>query len=435
MINNIVILGIQWGDEGKGKIVDLLSKKSDFVVRYQGGNNAGHTLLVKKKKIILHLIPSCVLHKNVTAILGNNVVVSLKALLKEINHLKERNIFVQKRLILSNSLSLIFKYHISIDQAREDENRKSSIGTTNKGIGPAYEDKIARRAIRISDLYNKSYFKKILKKNVEYYNFQLLNFYHKKVVSYKKIFSETIFQFNQIKHMIGDVSSLLNSEMKNKSKIIFEGAQGSLLDIDHGTYPYVSSSNSSIGGVCTGTGIGIKNIDYVLGVSKFYSTRVGNGPFPTELSDKNNDHFSFIGKEFGATTGRKRRTGWLDLVILKRMININSLSGLCLTKLDVLDGLKEIKVCIQYFNKITHQKFDNYPLNKQDWKNIIPIYKIFKGWKEKTRGIKNFDQLPKNAKRYINFIQKFTHVSIDLISTGPERDETIFINHNLKNFI
>ncbi|CAL4324666.1 adenylosuccinate synthase [Buchnera aphidicola] len=435
MIKNIVILGIQWGDEGKGKIVDLLSKKSNLVVRYQGGNNAGHTLLVDGEKTILHLIPSCVLYKNVIAVLGNNVVVSLKDLLSEIKLLKNKKIFIKNRLILSHSLSLIFDYHISLDKVREGKNIKQSIGTTNKGIGPVYEDKIARRAIRISDLYDISYFKKLLKKNVDYYNFQLFHFGHKEKVSYKKILDKSIFQFNQVKHMIHDVSDLLNYKIQNQEKIIFEGAQGSLLDIDHGTYPYVSSSNSTIGGVFTGTGIGIKKIDYILGVTKVYSTRVGNGPFPTEVYDDIDNYFSTIGKEFGSTTGRKRRTGWLDLVLLKRMININSLSGLCLTKLDVLDNLEEIKICVKYLNKLTQKEFSYYPSSKKDWENVIPVYKIFRGWKDCTQGLKDFKKLPKNAKKYIDFIKKFTNISIDLISTGPERDQIIFINHDLKNFI
>jgi len=428
------VLGVQWGDEGKGKIVDLLSKKSNYVVRYQGGNNAGHTLIVNKKKIILHLIPSCILYKKVKAVLGNGVVVSLNDLIKEIIFLKEKNISIKNRLILSNSLSLIFKYHIELDKARENS-KIQSIGTTCKGIGPAYEDKIARRAIRICDLYNKTFFKKILKENVNYYNFQLSNFNSKKKISYKKIFHETILQFEKIKHMVQDVSQLINSKIKKKSKVIFEGAQGSLLDIDHGTYPYVSSSNSSIGGVVTGTGIGIKNINYIIGVAKVYCTRVGNGPFLTEVHDNIDRHFSIIGKEFGSTTGRKRRTGWLDLVLLKRMISINSVSGLCLTKLDILDDLSEIKVCVKYLNKFSNKEVSIYPVNQMDWEKIIPVYKIFKGWKSSTKGLLFFDQLPKRAKKYINFIQKFINISIDLISTGPERCEVIFINKHLKNFV
>lgn len=428
------MLGVQWGDEGKGKIVDLLSKKSNYVVRYQGGNNAGHTLIVNKKKIILHLIPSCILYKKVKAVLGNGVVVSLNDLIKEIIFLKEKNISIKNRLILSNSLSLIFKYHIELDKARENS-KIQSIGTTCKGIGPAYEDKIARRAIRICDLYNKTFFKKILKENVNYYNFQLSNFNSKKKISYKKIFHETILQFEKIKHMVQDVSQLINSKIKKKSKVIFEGAQGSLLDIDHGTYPYVSSSNSSIGGVVTGTGIGIKNINYIIGVAKVYCTRVGNGPFLTEVHDNIDRHFSIIGKEFGSTTGRKRRTGWLDLVLLKRMISINSVSGLCLTKLDILDDLSEIKVCVKYLNKFSNKEVSIYPVNQMDWEKIIPVYKIFKGWKSSTKGLLFFDQLPKRAKKYINFIQKFINISIDLISTGPERCEVIFINKHLKNFV
>ncbi|CAL4324737.1 Adenylosuccinate synthetase [Buchnera aphidicola (Periphyllus testudinaceus)] len=435
MIKNIVILGVQWGDEGKGKIVDLFSKTSDYVVRYQGGNNAGHTLLVNKKKIVLHLIPSCVLYKKTTAILGNGVVVSLIDLIKEINYLKEKNIFIKDRVILSHSITLIFEYHIFLDKAREESNLKSSIGTTRKGIGPAYEDKIARRAIRINDLNNVHFFSKMLKKNVQYYNFQLKNIYKRNIVSYKKIYNESLNSFLELKHMIQDVGLFLNKKIKKGFKIVFEGAQGSLLDIDHGTYPYVSSSNSTIGGVITGTGVGIKNIEYILGVSKLYSTRVGNGPFPTEVFGNIHNHLYKIGKEFGSTTGRIRRTGWLDLVLLKRMIQINSLSGICFTKLDVLDYLQTIKVCIKYINKDSKKELKIFPSNEIEWKNVIPVYKSFKGWNQSTKSIVLFKKLPKNVIKFINFIQNFIKISIDLISTGPERSEIIILNNFLKKFI
>jgi adenylosuccinate synthase len=436
LINNIVILGIQWGDEGKGKIVDLLSQKANYVVRYQGGNNAGHTLLVNKKKTILHLIPSCVLHKNVHAVLGNGVVVSLIDLVNEIKFLKKQGILIQNRLILSSSIPLIFKYHIKLDKAREcNILNKSIIGTTHKGIGPAYEDKVARRAIRIHDLYNEDHFYKLLKKNVKYYNFQLKNLYQKKSVNFEKIFDQSMQIFNKIKDMIQDVSFLLNNQIKQGKKIIFEGAQGSLLDVDHGTYPYVSSSNSSIGGVMTGTGIGINKIKYILGISKTYCTRVGNGPFPTELFDRTSEYLSKVGKEFGTTTGRKRRIGWLDLVLLKKMILINSLSGLCLTKIDVLDYLPKIKVCIKYIDKNSHKKISSYPINIKNWKNVVPVYKIFKGWNQSTRGITSFIKLPIETQNYINFIASFLNISIDLISTGPNRNETIITNKFLKEFV
>ncbi|CAL4324731.1 Adenylosuccinate synthetase [Buchnera aphidicola (Chaitophorus sp. 3695)] len=436
MINSIVILGIQWGDEGKGKVVDLLSKKSNYVVRYQGGNNAGHTLLVNKKKTILHLIPSCVLHKNVIAVLGNGVVVSLIDLVNEINFLKKKGILIKNRLILSPSIPLIFKYHIKLDKARESSIlNKSVIGTTHKGIGPAYEDKISRRAIRMNDLYNLDYFYNLLKKNVKYYNFQLEHLYHKKTINFKKIFNQSITAFEKIKHMIQDVSYLLNNKIDKNKKIIFEGAQGSLLDIDHGTYPYVSSSNSSIGGVITGTGIGINKIKYIIGVSKTYCTRVGNGPFPTEIFNHISKYLCTKGKEFGATTGRKRRIGWLDLFLLKKMILINSLSGLCLTKIDVLDYLPEIKVCTKYLDKNSNKEIYSYPFTIENWRNIIPVYKTFKGWNQSTRGLTLFLDLPIEAQNYINFISSFLNISIDLISTGPNRHETIINNKFLKDFI
>lgn len=438
MINSLVILGIQWGDEGKGKIVDFLSKKSKYVIRYQGGNNAGHTLLVNQKKTILHLIPSCVLYKNVIAVLGNGVVVSLVDLVNEILILEKKGISIKNRLILSCSIPLIFKYHIKLDRAREccSVFNKSSIGTTHKGIGPAYEDKISRRAIKIGDLYDLDYFYNLLKKNVKYYNFQLEHLYQEKKVNLERIFNQSMIAFKKIKHMIQDVSYLLNNQIDKGEKIIFEGAQGSLLDIDHGTYPYVSSSNSSVGGVCTGTGIGIKKIRYIIGVSKVYSTRVGNGPFPTEIFDTHiNQYLCKIGKEFGTTTGRKRRIGWLDLVLLKKMILINSLSGLCLTKIDILDNLSEIKVCIKYINKNSNKEISFYPSTFKDWKNIIPVYKIFKGWNQSTKGITLFIDLPIEAQNYINFIASFLKISIDIISTGPNRHETIIMSKFLKKFM
>ncbi|QCI17937.1 adenylosuccinate synthase [Buchnera aphidicola (Acyrthosiphon lactucae)] len=425
MNKNIVILGTQWGDEGKGKIVDCLSSDSSYVVRYQGGHNAGHTLVVDGKKIILHLIPSGLLHDNIIGIISNGVVVSPSELIKEIKMLETHNISVNKRLFISNSSPLILQYHIEMDIAREKKLGISALGTTGRGIGPAYEDKIARRALRIGDLKDEKTLSMRLEKIVSYYNHQLVSFYKHKPVDYKIILRDLLPTIDIIYDMIKDTTSILQKAIKDKKKIVFEGAQGSFLDIDHGTYPYVTSSNSTIGGVITGTGVGPKNLDYILGVTKAYSTRVGYGPFPTELFDNIDKHFSNKGHEFGSTTGRKRRTGWLDTVSLCRSVYINSLSGLCLTKLDVLDGLNEIKVCIAYKN-IHTAEIISYP-DINEWENIIPIYETYPGWTRKTLGIKKIKDLPYEARNYINRIEEITQIPIDIISTGPDRSDIILV--------
>ncbi|ACL30906.1 adenylosuccinate synthase [Buchnera aphidicola str. APS (Acyrthosiphon pisum)] len=425
MNKNIVILGTQWGDEGKGKVVDCLTKDSSYVVRYQGGHNAGHTLVVNDKKIILHLIPSGLLHKNVIGIIANGVVVSPFELIKEIKMLETHNIFVHKRLFISNSSPLILQYHIEMDIAREKKLGISALGTTGRGIGPAYEDKIARRALRIGDLKNEKTLSIRLEKIVNYYNHQLVSFYKHKPVDYKIILRDLLPTIDLIYDMIKDTTSILHTAIQSNKKIIFEGAQGSFLDIDHGTYPYVTSSNSTIGGVITGTGVGSKSLDYILGVTKAYSTRVGYGPFPTELFDDVDKHFSKKGHEFGSTTGRKRRTGWLDAVALCRSVRINSLSGLCITKLDVLDGLHEIKICTAYKN-INTLEIISFP-DIDEWKNIEPIYETYPGWNKKTLGIKKLIDLPYEARNYINRIEEITQIPVDIISTGPDRSDIIFV--------
>ncbi|ACL30352.1 adenylosuccinate synthase [Buchnera aphidicola] len=425
MNKNIVILGTQWGDEGKGKVVDCLTKDSSYVVRYQGGHNAGHTLVVNDKKIILHLIPSGLLHKNVIGIIANGVVVSPFELIKEIKMLETHNIFVHKRLFISNSSPLILQYHIEMDIAREKKLGISALGTTGRGIGPAYEDKIARRALRIGDLKNEKTLSIRLEKIVNYYNHQLVSFYKHKPVDYKIILRDLLPTIDLIYDMIKDTTSILHTAIQSNKKIIFEGAQGSFLDIDHGTYPYVTSSNSTIGGVITGTGVGSKSLDYILGVTKAYSTRVGYGPFPTELFDDVDKHFSKKGHEFGSTTGRKRRTGWLDAVALCRSVRINSLSGLCITKLDVLDGLYEIKICTAYKN-INTLEIISFP-DIDEWKNIEPIYETYPGWNKKTLGIKKLIDLPYEARNYINRIEEITQIPVDIISTGPDRSDIIFV--------
>ncbi|CAL4326616.1 adenylosuccinate synthase [Buchnera aphidicola] len=429
MNKNIVILGMQWGDEGKGKIVDCLTLDSSYVVRYQGGHNAGHTLVVNGEKIILHLIPSGILHSHVIGIIANGVVVSPLELVKEIKMLEYRNIIVNKRLILSNASPLILEYHIAMDIAREKKLGINALGTTGRGIGPAYEDKIARRALRLGDLKDEKKLAIRLEKIVDYYNHQLVSFYKQKSIDYKVVLRNLLPTIDLIYDMIQDTTCILHQAIKENKKIIFEGAQGSFLDIDHGTYPYVTSSNTTVGGVVTGTGVGPKNLDYILGITKSYSTRVGYGPFPSELFDSIDAHLSKKGNEFGSTTGRKRRTGWLDTVSLCRAVKINSLSGLCITKLDVLDGLNEIKICTSYKNNKTLEII-TFP-DSDDWENITPIYETHPGWNKQTLGIKKLEHLPYAARNYISRIEEITQIPVDLISTGPDRSDIIFIKNKI----
>lgn len=426
MNNNIVILGTQWGDEGKGKIVDFLSLDSAYVVRYHGGHNAGHTLVVDGKKIVLHLIPSGLLHPNVIGIIANGVVISPFELIKEIKMLKKNYISIKNRLFISDSAPLILPYHIEMDIAREKKLGVNAIGTTGRGIGPAYEDKIARRALRMNDLKDENKLSLRLEEIVDYYNSQLVSFYKHKSINYKIILNNLIKVKDLICDMIQDTTSILFKAIENNKKIIFEGAQGSFLDVDHGTYPYVTSSNTTVGSAITGTGIGPKNLNYILGVTKAYSTRVGNGPFFTETFGKIDDYLSKIGQEFGATTGRKRRTGWLDGVLLRKAVKMNSLSGLCLTKLDILDNLKEIKICTSYKNIGVNNK--NYPIF-YGFENVEPVYEVYPGWMKSTLGIRKIQDLPKEARNYINCIERIAGISVDMISTGPDRFDTIIVNN------
>ncbi|PPI87813.1 adenylosuccinate synthase [Candidatus Pantoea edessiphila] len=426
MFKNIVILGTQWGDEGKGKIVDLLTEKANYVVRYQGGHNAGHTLVINGKKTILHLIPSGILRDNVTSVIGNGVVISLEELMKEIKFLENRNIPVLKRLLLSISCPLVFQYHIEMDLAREKFRDIKAIGTTGRGIGPAYEDKISRRALCVGDLFDKNSFANKLKEIIDYYNFQLVNYFKSNSVNYNKILKETMLLADYINNIVVDVPEILNKAVNRGEIIIFEGAQGAMLDIDHGTYPYVTSSNTTIGGVLTGTGIGPFHINYIMGITKSYSTRVGAGPFPTELNNKTGDFLCHQGQEFGSTTGRRRRTGWLDCVLLRRSIQINSISGLCLTKLDILDNLDEIKICVAY-SMPDGSKLFNTPLTIENWEKIKPIYETLPGWNQSTFGVKKLNKIPKFARNYINRIEELVSIPIDIISTGPDRLDTIII--------
>lgn len=428
MNKNIVVLGIQWGDEGKGKIIDFLTDRAKYVVRYQGGHNAGHTLVINGEKIILHIIPSGILRKNVTNIIANGVVLSPQDLIKEIKILEEKGISVQNRVLISKSCHLILSYHIAMDIAREKKSGLNAIGTTGCGIGPAYEDKVARRGLRVGDLLNKKIFSEKLKNIVDYYNFQLVHYYKTKSVNYQTVLNNIMQVRDTLIKIMTDTSEVLENARKCGDRIILEGAQGTLLDIDHGTFPYVTSSNTVSGGASTGSGLGPCHINYVLGVLKSYSTRVGAGPFPSELFDKTGEILRKIGNEFGATTGRFRRIGWLDIVAINRAVQINSISGFCLTKLDVLDGLKEIKICIGY--RMPNGKIvNNTPLTIECWRNIEPVYEILPGWNETSFGVRTFKELPKLALKYINRIEELTGISVDIISTGPDRKDIVVLRN------
>ncbi|MBG2926657.1 adenylosuccinate synthase [Proteus mirabilis] len=428
MSNNVVVLGTQWGDEGKGKIVDLLTERAKYVVRYQGGHNAGHTLVIDSEKTVLHLIPSGILRENVVSIIANGVVLSPEALMKEMTQLEERGIPVRSRLLLSEACPLILPYHIALDNAREKARGEKAIGTTGRGIGPAYEDKVARRGLRVGDLFDKKAFAQKLKEIIEYHNFQLVNYYKVEPVDYQKTLDDIMAIADILTGMVVDVSDLLYKATQKGELVMFEGAQGTLLDIDHGTYPYVTSSNTTAGGVATGSGLGPRYVGYVLGIIKAYSTRVGAGPFPTELFDETGDFLREKGQEFGATTGRSRRTGWLDIIAIRRAVQINSLSGFCMTKLDVLDGLKEVKVCVGY-RLPNGEVIETTPLAADDWEGIEPIYESMPGWNESTFGVKDKAQLPQAALNYIKRVEELTGVPVDIVSTGPDRSETIILRH------
>ncbi|WP_413113880.1 adenylosuccinate synthase [Thaumasiovibrio sp. DFM-14] len=434
MANNVVVLGTQWGDEGKGKIVDLLTEDAKYVVRYQGGHNAGHTLVIDGEKTVLHLIPSGILRDNVKCIIGNGVVLSPDALLKEMKPLEERGIPVRERLFLSEACPLILPYHVALDQAREVARGKKAIGTTGRGIGPAYEDKVARRGLRVGDLFDKEAFAEKLKEVMEFHNFQLEHYYNAEPVSYESVLETIMSQADILTAMVMDVTQELDDARQRGDKIMFEGAQGTLLDIDHGTYPYVTSSNTTAGGVAAGSGFGPRHIGYILGIAKAYCTRVGAGPFPTELydglekQDPVGKHLGDVGNEFGATTGRLRRTGWFDAVAMRRAIQINSISGFCLTKLDVLDGLKEIKICVGY--KLADGTVLNVsPMAADAYEGLELIYETMPGWTENTFGAKTLEELPQAALDYIARIEELTGVPIDIVSTGPDRNETIIKVH------
>ncbi|WP_152207701.1 adenylosuccinate synthase [Marinobacter changyiensis] len=427
MGKNVVVLGTQWGDEGKGKIVDLLTDQVAAVVRFQGGHNAGHTLVIEGRKTALHLIPSGILRSNVACLIGNGVVVSPEALLKEVRELEERGVAVRDRLRISYACPLILPTHIRIDVARERARGNDKIGTTGRGIGPAYEDKVSRRGLRIGDLLNEVTFEQKLRDIMEYHNFVLTQYFKEEAVDIDQALIDLKAMGSEILPMAADVTDLLHDYRKRGEHILFEGAQGSLLDIDLGTYPYVTSSNTTAGGTATGTGFGPLFLDYVLGITKAYTTRVGSGPFPTELFDEFGQHLAVKGNEVGTTTGRARRCGWFDAVALRHAIQINSVSGICLTKLDVLDGLDVVKVCVGY--RTPNGELHRPPIGCDNYSNIEPVYEELPGWKDSTVGLTSMNQLPENALAYIRFLEQQIEAPIDIISTGPDRVETIILRH------
>ncbi|MEH6584256.1 MAG: adenylosuccinate synthase [Halioglobus sp.] len=427
MSKNVVVLGTQWGDEGKGKIVDLLTDQAAAVVRFQGGHNAGHTLVIDGEKTVLHLIPSGILRENVQCLIGNGVVVAPDALLKEIAGLEKKGVPVRDRLRISPACPLILPYHIALDQAREAKRGDAKIGTTGRGIGPAYEDKIARRGIRLGDIQDQRRFTRKLKEVMEYHNFVLQHYYQVEPLDFDHVLETTLRMADQLIPMISDVSQTLHNCRANNESIMFEGAQGALLDIDHGTYPFVTSSNTTAGATATGTGFGPLYLDYVLGITKAYTTRVGGGPFITELFDEVGAHLAEKGHEFGATTGRARRCGWFDAVALRNAVNTNSVSGICLTKLDVLDGLETIKICTGYTDKQGDPVAN--PVDADDYEGIVPVYKEVPGWSETTLGAKTLEELPQAARDYIVTLEEAVGAPIDIVSTGPDRVETIVLRH------
>jgi adenylosuccinate synthase len=422
MGKSVVILGAQWGDEGKGKIVDLLTERVSAVARFQGGHNAGHTLVIGGKKTVLHLIPSGILRKNVLCVIGNGVVLSPAALQEEIAELEATGIDVRSRLKISPATPLIMPYHIALDQAREKASGDKKIGTTGRGIGPAYEDKAARRGIRVADLMYPHELPDKLRDVVDYHNFVLKGWLKADTVDYQKVLDEALAFGDYVKPMIDDVATTLHQIRRSGGDILFEGAQGSLLDIDHGTYPFVTSSNTTVGGAYAGTGVGAADIDYVLGICKAYATRVGGGPFPTELDDPTGEALRKRGNEYGATTGRPRRCGWIDLVALKRAVLINGINGLAITKLDVLDGLPTIRVCIAY--EYRGKRRELAPLDAAGWAECKPVYLDFPGWEEPTSGIREFNKLPPAARAYLRSVEELAETHIALVATGADRDDT-----------
>jgi adenylosuccinate synthase len=423
---NVVIVGAQWGDEGKGKIVDVYTERADMVVRYQGGHNAGHTVVVGDETFILHLIPSGILHQGKRCVIGNGVVVSPEALVKEMEGLASREIDVKGRLFISEKACVIMPYHVALDLAREERKGAEAIGTTGRGIGPAYEDKAARSAIRVGDLLNPGAFRDRLGAALEYKNFILERFFGKDPFDELEVFESTMILAERFRGYITDTASLIQKVIADGQNVLFEGAQGSHLDVDHGTYPFVTSSSTTVGGACTGSGIGPKSLHAVIGISKAYTTRVGGGPFPTELTDKLGDSIREAGGEYGATTGRPRRCGWFDAVVVRQSGRVNGLTGMVITKLDVLDGIDPLRICTGYTCGEEH--IDVLPSGLDELTRCKPIYEEHPGWKGSTAGVTRWEDLPEGAKSYINRLEELSEVPVTVVSTGQERNEYIEIS-------
>ena len=428
MGKSVVVLGAQWGDEGKGKIVDLLTDRVKYVVRYQGGHNAGHTLIINGEKTVLRLIPSGILRDNVTCLIGNGVVLSPAALMQEMGELESRGVNVRDRLLISEACPLILPYHVAMDHAREVALGKKAIGTTGRGIGPAYEDKVARRAIRVVDLLHPEKLVEKLEAVLAYYNVQLQHLHNAEPVKVEDVMAVIEKVAPRITPMITDVSRVLNEKNRKGESLLFEGAQGTLLDIDYGTYPFVTSSNCLAGAASAGAGVGPQMLDYVLGIVKAYTTRVGSGPFPTELFDEVGAGLAERGHEFGSVTGRARRCGWFDAAALKRSIQVNGISGMCITKLDVMDGIENINICVGY-ELPDGSKTDILPCGSDAVETCKPIYETMQGWSESTFGVKEYDKLPENAKAYLKRIEEVCGAPVAIVSTGPDREETIVLHH------
>ena len=427
MGKNVVILGAQWGDEGKGKIVDLLTDQATLVVRFQGGHNAGHTLVIDGNKTALHLVPSGILRPSVRCLIGNGVVLAPDALIQEIEMLENAGLAVRERLMISDACPLILPTHVAIDISREKSKGSAKIGTTGRGIGPAYEDKVGRRSIRVSDLKDLEKLESKLREVIEYHNFLLQEYFKTDRFDFREVFDLVKLWAQELLPLIVDSTEVIHSAKEDEENILFEGAQGTLLDIDHGTYPFVTSSNTTAGSSITGTGLGPLFLDEIIGIVKAYTTRVGSGPFPTELTCEIGELISKKGKEFGTTTGRARRCGWFDVIALRKAVKINSLSGICLTKLDVLDDLDEINVCIGYTN--SEGKEVSFPSDGDALNEITPKYETVAGWNCCTEGIQSVEELPENARRYVSFLERLLGVPITIISTGPDRVDTIVIDH------
>ncbi|MEZ5615790.1 MAG: adenylosuccinate synthase [Rhodocyclaceae bacterium] len=436
MAKNVVVIGTQWGDEGKGKIVDWLTDHAQGVVRFQGGHNAGHTLVIGGRKTVLHLVPSGILREGVTCYIGNGVVLSPDALMHELDELQKAGVDAESRLKISEACPLILPYHQALDMAREAAKGANKIGTTGRGIGPAYEDKVARRGLRVQDLLRPKRFAEKLAEILDYHNYVLKNYLGAETVDFQRVLEGAMAIAPRLTRMIADVPRALYDAHKGGANLLFEGAQGTLLDIDHGTFPYVTSSNCVAGAAAAGAGVGPGMLHYVLGITKAYTTRVGGGPFPTELYDAVDKldpvgkHMATRGHEFGATTGRARRCGWFDAAALKRAIQINGVSGLCVTKLDVLDGIEEMKICTGY--RIDGRLSDILPVGADDLERCEPVYETLPGWKESTVGVKGFEALPKAAQEYLRRMEALCGVPVDMISTGPDREETIVLRHPFK---